>query len=217
MFITFEGTEGCGKSTLIQNLAQKLTERGHAPVVTREPGGIPVAESIRSIILHQEMEPLTELFLYEAARAEHFQKVIAPALKARKWVLCDRFTDSTLAYQGSARGLTPKMIQDLNRFATDGREPDLTLLLDLPVEIGLRRAQDPNKFEAEGVAFQKKVRKGYLALAKKHPRRFRVLNVAKLNPEQVTEAAMEVLFPTRAKRAGGKKPAAKKARGSRRK
>jgi dTMP kinase len=199
MFITFEGTEGCGKSTLIQALAGKLAERGVPTLVTREPGGIPVAESIRSIILHQEMDPLTELFLYEAARVEHFQKVIAPALKARKWVLCDRFTDSTLAYQGTARGLDPKTILHLNEFATGGREPDLTLLLDLPVEIGLSRALDPNKFEAEGASFQKKVRKGYLALAKKHPRRIRVLNVAKLSPEQVCDAALEVLFPTRKK------------------
>lgn len=194
MFITFEGTEGCGKSTLIQNLVKRLTAAGKDIVVTREPGGNPVAESIRSIILHQEMEPLTELFLYEAARAEHFKKVIEPALKAKKWVLCDRFTDSSLAYQGTARGLSTKMITELNRFATEGRAPDLTLLLDLPVEIGLARAQDPNKFEAEGIAFQKKVRKGFLALSKKFPKRFKVLRVEKLNPEQVCDAALKLIL-----------------------
>jgi dTMP kinase len=178
-----------------------LTSAGKSVVVTREPGGIPVAESIRSIILHQDMEPLTELFLYEAARAEHFRKVIQPALKAKKWVLSDRFTYSTLAYQGTARGLSAKMIHELNQFATEKRAPDLTLLLDLPVELGLKRAQDPNKFEAEGIAFQKKVRKGYLALAKKYPTRVKILKVEKLNPDQVCEAALALLL----RKKGGKK------------
>ncbi|NDD93034.1 dTMP kinase, partial [bacterium] len=142
MLITFEGTEGCGKSTLIRNLSQKLNELGISHIVTREPGGSSVAEQIRSLILHHEMDPLTELFLYEAARAEHFQKTVVPALKDGKWVLCDRFTDSTLAYQGFARGLPIPMIEQLNSMATVKRKPDLTFFLDLPVEQGLARAQD---------------------------------------------------------------------------
>jgi dTMP kinase len=194
MFITFEGTEGCGKSTLIQNLAQALRHRGCKVVVTREPGGVEVAEKIRSLILHQEMEPLTELFLYEAARAEHYKKVIEPALKKGDWVLCDRFTDSTLAYQGAARGLSTKMIQGLNRFATENRVPDLTLWLDLPVEEGLARAKDPNKFEAEGIVFQKKVRKGFLKIHRDQPKRFVKVSVRGLNPEQVTQAALSVIL-----------------------
>jgi dTMP kinase len=197
MFITFEGTEGCGKSTLIKNLAATLTAQGKRVLVTREPGGIAVSESIRNLILHQEMEPLTELFLYEAARAEHFQKVIAPALKKKTWVLCDRFTDSTLAYQGHARGLNPKMISKLNDFATESRQPDLTLILDLPVEIGLARAQDPNKFEAEGVAFQKKVRKGFQSIAKRYPKRVKVLNVKDLSPSEVCERALSLILKRR--------------------
>lgn len=195
MLITFEGTEGCGKSTLIRNLSEHLMSRGIPLIVTREPGGVPVAESIRELILHREMEPLTELFLYEAARAEHFQKVIAPALRKKWWVLCDRFTDSTLAYQGTARGLDLKMIRALNQFATEGRKPDLTIVLDLPVEVGLRRARDPNKFEAEGVSFQNKVRKGFLSLVKKEPKRFKKISVEHLSPEEVCARVLKILEP----------------------
>lgn len=195
MLITFEGTEGCGKSTLIRNLSEHLKSRGIPLIVTREPGGVPVAESIRELILHREMEPLTELFLYEAARAEHFQKVIAPALRKKWWVLCDRFTDSTLAYQGTARGLDLKMIRALNQFATEGRKPDLTIVLDLPVEVGLRRARDPNKFEAEGVSFQSKVRKGFLSLVKKEPKRFKKISVEHLSPEEVCARVLKILEP----------------------
>ena len=193
MLITFEGTEGCGKSTLIQNLSRVFTEKKIAHVVTREPGGSPVAESIRNVILHQEMDPLTELFLYEAARAEHFQSVIAPALIEKKIVLCDRFTDSTLAYQGFARGLNLKMIEALNKVACTGRKPDLTFFLDLPVEIGLSRAVDPNKFEKAGVAFQKKVRRGFLYAIKKEPKRWASLKVNQKTAEQVCVMALKVL------------------------
>jgi dTMP kinase len=195
MFITFEGTEGCGKSTLIQNLSVELSAIGIPHITTREPGGSIVAESIRKVILNQEMDPLTELFLYEAARAEHFKRTIAPALRMGKWVLCDRFTDSTVAYQGKARGLDLKMIEQLNQIATQKTKPDLTFFLDLPVEIGLKRAQDPNKFEAAGIAFQKKVRLGFLAQIKKNKKRFRVLKVAKQTPEQTVEAVFKVLKP----------------------
>ena len=162
-------------------------------VVTREPGGSSVAEGIREIILHQEMDSMTELFLYEAARAEHFQKTIQPALKAKKWVLCDRFTDSTIAYQGFARGLDLKMIQQLNSIATSGRTPDLTFFLDLSVKEGLARASDPNKFEREGVQFQNKVRKGFLYSIKKFPRRWKVVRVSGKNPEQVCDEVFAIL------------------------
>ena len=195
MFITFEGTEGCGKSTLIQNLSRKLTELKIPHIVTREPGGTPVAESIRKVILQQEMDSLTELFLYEAARAEHLKTTIEPALKLKKWVLCDRFTDSTVAYQGFARNLNLKMIEQLNKLATLGIKPDLTFFLDLPVEVGLSRATDANKFEQAGVEFQKKVRRGFLYQIKKSKKRFRILKVAKKNPEQVCADAMKALEP----------------------
>jgi dTMP kinase len=195
MFITFEGTEGCGKSTLIRNLSEALNEVQTSHIVTREPGGSTVAESIRKVILNQDMDPMTELFLYEAARAEHFQKTVIPALEEGKWVLCDRFTDSTVAYQGFARGLDLPMIEKLNAMATLKRKPDLTFFLDLPVEDGLKRAVDPNRFEAEGVAFQKKVRQGFLYSIKKSPKRFRVLKVKGKTPEQVCEMAMRQLKP----------------------
>lgn len=195
MFITFEGTEGCGKSTLIRNLSHRFTELRIPHMVTREPGGSRVPESIREIILNQEMDPLTELFLYEAARAEHYKKTILPALKKKQWVLCDRFTDSTLAYQGFARGLDLKMIEKLNTLATDGKKPDITFFLDLPVEIGLARASDPNKFEKEKIAFHKKVRKGFLHSISKNKKRFRVLKVAKKNEEEVYREALQVLMP----------------------
>src|SRR4051812_33054200 len=119
MLITFEGTEGCGKSTLIRNLSVKLNELKVPHILTREPGGSAVAEKIRSVILHEAMDPLTELFLYEAARAEHFKTVIVPALKAKQWVLCDRFTDSTIAYQGYARKLSIPLVEKLNAIATE--------------------------------------------------------------------------------------------------
>jgi dTMP kinase len=193
MFITFEGTEGCGKSTLIRNLSRKLEALGIPHLSTREPGGSPTAEKIRELILNQEMAPLTELFLYEAARAEHFQTSIAPALKAGKWVLCDRFTDSTLAYQGTARGLSHSMIRSLNRYASEGTKPDLTFFLDLPVKTGLSRASDPNRFEREGVAFQNQVRKGFLEIAKTDKKRFRVIRVSGLGPDAVCERVMKIL------------------------
>lgn len=194
MFITFEGTEGCGKSTLIQNLSRALTEKKIAHIVTREPGGSSVAESIRNILLHQEMHPMTELFLYEAARTEHFQKTVLPALKKKQIVLCDRFTDSTIAYQGFARGIDLKRIQQLNQIATEKRVPDLTFFLDLPVEIGLSRASDPNRFELEGVKFQKKVRKGFLYSISKNKKRWAVLKVLNKSPDQVCEDALAVIL-----------------------
>lgn len=195
MFITFEGTEGCGKSTLIRHLSERLTSQGVSHIITREPGGSAVAESIRNLILNHQMDSVTELFLYEAARAEHFVKTILPALAEKKWVLCDRFTDSTLAYQGKARGLPRAMIEKMNQVATRSRKPDLTFFLDLPVEEGLKRAVDPNRFEQEGIAFQKKVRAGFLEAIQKSKKRFRTLKVSGKTPEQVCAMALRQLKP----------------------
>lgn len=170
--ITFEGTEGAGKSTLIGALADRLRERGVDVVTTREPGGSAVAEKIRALILGEPMSPWTEAFLYEAARAEHLSQTIRPALARGAIVLCDRFTDSTLAYQGAARGLDWKTLRRLNAIATDGVAPKLTVFVDIDPARGLKDAIDPNRFEAEGVSFQAKVRRGFLKVIREEPRRF---------------------------------------------
>ena len=195
LFITFEGTEGAGKSTLIRALADKLRESvpGREVLVTREPGGVAVAESIREILLRDSMDPLTELLLYEAARAEHVEKVIRPALKAGKIVLCDRYTDSSLAYQGWARGLGFALVLKANRVATRGLQPTLTFFLDVDPAVGLARAKDANRFEAEGVEFQKKVRQGFLKAALLKPARWARLKVDGRTPEQLREAAWKRL------------------------
>lgn len=200
MLISFEGTEGCGKSTLIRHLLEKLNAAKIATISTREPGGSPVAEKIREIILNNEMDPLTELFLYESARAEHYEKIIAPALKAKKIVLCDRFIDSTIAYQGFARGLKLPIIETLNKLATEGRAPDLTFFLDLPVEEGLARATDPNRFEKAGVDFQKKVRKGFLYSIRKNKKRWQVISVKNRTPEDIAEEVLQKILKKRGKK-----------------
>lgn len=190
--VTFEGTEGAGKSTLIQALATLL---GPQVVVTREPGGSPVAEKIREVILGQGMHPWTELFLYEAARSEHLHQTILPALEAGKTVLCDRFTDSSLAYQAAARGLDWKTVGRLNAIATRGIKPDVTVLVDIDPGRGLGYAKDPNRFEAEGVAFQTRVRQGFLKARREDPRRFIVIQARSGSPEQMAKALLKKLAP----------------------
>ncbi len=193
-FITFEGMEGCGKTTQLQLLAAALRRRHRQVVTTREPGGCPIADAVRAILLHPDntaMIPRTELLLYAAARAQHVEEVIRPALAAGKTVLCDRFIDATTAYQGFGRGLALPLIERLNSLAVEGLRPDLTLLLDLPVEEGLRRARrrnadsnpDEDRFERESLAFHQRVREGYLELARRQER-FRVID-ASGTPEEV--------------------------------
>lgn len=181
-FITFEGGEGVGKTTNIQLCADWLSENGHSVLTTREPGGTPIAEIIRNKLLkahHAEpMHPMTELLLMFAARAQHVEAVIKPALQQGTWVLCDRFTDSTIAYQGFGRGLDLEAIANLRDLAHEGLEPDMTLLLDAPVNVGMARARhrsvetniETDRFETEQHAFFERVRDGFHALAATNPR-----------------------------------------------
>lgn len=185
-FVTFEGTEGAGKSTLIQSLAHLLREQTRLEVVTtREPGGNPIAEKIRGLILHDAMNPWTELFLYEAARSEHFHTIIRPALERGAIVLCDRFTDSSLAYQGFARGLDWKTVHQLNRVATENTKPHATVFVDIDPATGLGYAKNPNRFEAEGTAFQEKVRRGFLKAMREDPKRFVKIRARSGTPEEM--------------------------------
>ncbi len=169
LFITFEGVEGAGKTTQIELLRDALAGEGHAVCMTREPGGDPTAEAIRQIILSEEspVTPAAELLLFTAARAQVTELVIRPHLEAGEIVICDRFIDSTIAYQGYARGNDLELIQRLNEFATGGLVPDLTILLNLDPEKGLSRQMDRNRMEGESIEFHRRVREGYLAEARK--------------------------------------------------
>jgi len=187
-FITFEGIEGCGKTTQLRLLKERLLAAGEQVTATREPGGCPIADQMRAILLdagNSAITPLSELLLYAAARAQHVQEVIVPALERGETVLCDRFTDATIAYQGHGRGLDLATIAQLNQLATGGVEPQLTLLIDCPVEIGLGRAlarieagsgAREERFELESLHFHERVRQGYLGLADAFPGRFNVID-----------------------------------------
>jgi dTMP kinase len=189
MFITLEGIEGSGKSTQIPAIVNHLESKGYKCVVTREPGGTVVGGQIRAVLLNPEnkaMDPMAELMLYEADRAQHVSEVIRPSLKSGNIVICDRFCDSTVVYQGAARGIAPEVIERLNKLVLGEIEPDITFLLDLSPEKGLRRAwqqiengrrhENETRFEKETLRFHEKVRQGYLALAKKNPMRFKVID-----------------------------------------
>ncbi len=180
MFIVFEGVEGSGKTTQMKLLYEELTNQGHNVVVTREPGGTPIAERIRGIVLDagaKEMDPKTEALLYAASRAQHVAEVVRPALEAGKVVLCDRYLDSSLAYQGIARGLGEEDVLRLNVWGTDETLPDLVILLHLDPEIGLSRTKgDPDRMEQEDIAFHRKVGEAYLHLARSFPSRFSVID-----------------------------------------
>lgn len=200
LFITLEGIEGCGKSTQARLLGEYLRSQGHVTVETREPGGTPLAEKIRAVMLDrtaERVEPETEAFLVFAARRQHVAQVIAPALARGAIVLCDRFSDSTLAYQGYARGLNVSVLERLNRLATQSITPDLTLVLDVPVATGLSRrrsASDQNRLDRESLRFHRKVRAGFLDLAKRHPKRMKVIP-ARAAKETVARAVAQVVAP----------------------
>ncbi len=177
-FITFEGIDGAGKSSHIEPLAAWLRERGHAVLVTREPGGTPLAESVRELVLHQPMDALTESLLVFAARRDHLAQSIEPALAAGTTVLCDRFTDATFAYQGSGRGFDSKVLSQLEAMVHSGLQPDLTLWFDLPAAVAAQRraarssASAADRFEAESTAFFERVQAGYAARMAAQPARF---------------------------------------------
>jgi dTMP kinase len=174
-FITFEGIDGAGKSTHIEPLAQRLRQRGLSVVCSREPGGTALAEQLRELLLHQSMDGVAETLLVFAARRDHLERVIIPALARGDTVLCDRFTDATFAYQGAGRGQDERMLRDLERWVHDGLQPDLTLWFDVdPAVAAARRARarTSDRFEAEDLAFFERVRGGYAARMRQAPERF---------------------------------------------
>lgn len=181
LFITFEGPEGCGKSTHSGLIAEYLKSKGYEVVYTREPGGTKIGEQIRRVLLdskNKNMSALSEAFLYLAARAQVVKEVIQPALKRDKIVVCDRFQDATAVYQGYAGGLRAGMLKRLGDTATLGIKPRLTILLDIDTETGLKRAGCKDRMEKKSIAFHRKVRQGYLILARKEPKRVKLVNVA---------------------------------------
>jgi dTMP kinase len=200
LFITLEGPEGAGKSTNREYLAERLRERGIDVLLTREPGGMPLAERIRELLLEPSDESMaadTELLLVFAARAQHLQQVIRPALANGCVVLCDRFTDATYAYQGGGRGLSIERIAQLEQFVQGELRPDLTLIFDLPVEIGLARAAARgrlDRFEQEGRGFFEAVRQAYLQRAAQAPQRYRVLNAGQTLAQ--VQADIDALLPS---------------------
>lgn len=174
-FITFEGIDGAGKSTHIEALAERLRQRGCEVVCTREPGGTDLAEQLRELVLHRPMDALTEALLVFAARRDHVQRVIAPALARGASVVCDRFTDATFAYQGGGRGFDLAILAQLERWVHGALQPDLTLWLDLPAETAARRraqARAADRFESEDLAFFERVRAGYASRLAESPQRF---------------------------------------------
>ncbi|MBB5233653.1 dTMP kinase [Deinococcus budaensis] len=199
LFLTFEGPEGAGKSTLLARLASRLAARGVAHTVTREPGGTPLGTRVREVLLDPALhiDPLPEFLLYSASRAQLVREVLRPALARGEVVLCDRYADSSLAYQGAGRGLDAGLLAALTREATGGLTPDLTVLLDLDPAVGLARAArrgQPDRLEQADLAFHARVRAGFLALAAREPERFLVLDAAR-EPHALEEDLWRVLEP----------------------
>lgn len=192
MFITFEGGEGSGKTTCIKRVVKKLEDEGHQVVLTREPGGTPISEEIRNVILDKkntDMDPRTEALLYAASRRQHIVQKIIPSIKEGKIVISDRFLDSSLAYQGGARKLGIDKIYEINQYATDGLEPDITFFFDIEPEEGLRRiaanaGREVNRLDVEKLSFHHKVRNSFIELSKRFPKRFVVIDASK-DPEHV--------------------------------
>ena len=196
MLITFEGIEGSGKTTQLKHIEAYFKRQGRECIVTREPGGTEIGKKIRSILLDpasKNMSPVSELFLYIADRAQHVKELLIPAISAGKTVLCDRFFDATVVYQGYARGLEVEQIHRWHELILEGLKPDVTILLDLPPEIGLSRAwaqinngkrdDVESRFEKEKLSFHKKVRAGYLELARLEPQRFRIIDATREEKE----------------------------------
>jgi len=204
LFITFEGIDGCGKSTQVSRFEATLNERGIPLVITSEPGGTKIGQAIRKILLdvdNADIIPLAEFFLYEADRAQHVSEIIKPALDAGKWVICDRYFDATTVYQGVFMGHHEKLIEQLNYEASLGCEPDITFLLDCPAEIGLKRIEKRDKtdrkrdrFEKKSLDFHIKIRYGYLALAHKHKNRFKIID-STLQEDHVERKIREIITP----------------------
>jgi dTMP kinase len=207
VFITFEGIEGCGKSTQAKLLVDTLHELPVPVLLTREPGGTRIGDLIRKILLHADntdMTSLAELLLYEASRAQHVQKKILPNLQHGINVICDRYGDASVAYQGFGRDLTVELVKDANRLATGGLQPDLTLLIDVDPETGLSRARARNlkfdfaveegRFEEEDILFHRKVREGYLALANEEPERFHIID-GNTGIKEVHRQIEEIVLP----------------------
>lgn len=197
-FVTLEGTEGGGKSTQIVNVRRFLEARGLDVVTTREPGGAPVAEALRGLLLDRDnagMADDTELLMVFAARAEHLHQVIRPALARGQWVVCDRFTDATYAYQGAGRGIPDERIATLENWVQGDLRPDLTLVIDVPVDVGLERAGrrgEHERFEVEAMEFFQRVRESYLTRARRFPARYRVVDGLG-SPETVRDRVLEAL------------------------
>ena len=200
MFITLEGPEGSGKTTAVEAAVKALEEKGYKIVRTREPGGTPIAEQIRNVILDKgntAMDPRTEALLYAASRRQHLVEKVWPALKEGKIVICDRYLDSSLAYQGGARGLGVDNILNINLFATENTFPDLTLLFDIKPEEGLKRIaananREVNRLDLEKIEFHNKVRETFLLLAKRYPERFVIIDASK-SREEVAKATLEAI------------------------
>jgi dTMP kinase len=207
-FITLEGSEGSGKTTAARHLGEWLRSRGERVVVTREPGGTPLGDEVRRLVLHlrdvsDDLDPRADALLYAAARAQHTARVIKPALVRGEHVICARYLDSSLAYQGVGYGNDPGEMRRLQQFATFGLLPDLTIVIDVPVEVGLgrKRVSEWNRFEdTQGVAFFERVRAAYLQLAADEPRRFRVVDGAgsvKATDELIRAAVEPLIFAVR--------------------
>jgi dTMP kinase len=194
-FITLEGMDGAGKSTHIPSIIEMLKARGHEVVSTREPGGTPLGERLRELLLHEAMHAETETLLMFAARREHIANVIAPALERGAYVLSDRFTDATFAYQSGAKGVSASKVEILEQWVQEDLQPDITLLFDVPVEVSIARlagARSPDKFERESADFFTRIRNAYLQRARNNPQRFRVIDGSK-SLDEVAKVVKDII------------------------